>query len=421
MADPLAALRLPAQPLDPDPAFAQALRERLVRALARPEGSSMPSTTPALDVPVGVVPYLAVSDGRAALAWYADALGAAESGERYEMPDGSIGHAALEVHGAVFYLAEGYPEQGVLPPRPGDPVPTSLVLTVPDTDEATARAVDAGAVLERAPGDNPYGRNAVVRDPYGHRWMLQEPAPAAAGAGSDDGAVAQPGDLAYAALWTPDVERAAAFYTAVLDWQVTPGSVPEGRQVTNTTLSTGLWGGQEEQTLFCCWQVDDVNAAAQRVRDAGGTAEPARDEPYGRIADCTDPWGLAFAVFAPPPDAAPGVRTPQHGSREGDLTYLTLEVRDREAALTFYSAVLGWRVVGDSDPADVHPMLGITGASAQRAVPAWRVDDIEAGVERVRLAGGTATEPDRRPYGVVADCTDDQGTRFYLIGYPGEG
>lgn len=419
MADPLSALRLPPLPLDPDPAFAQALRERLVRALARSEGSSMPSTTPALDVPVGVVPYLAVSDGRGALAWYADALGAAESGERYEMPDGSIGHAALKVHGAVFYLAEGYPEQGVLPPEEGAPVATSLVLTVPDTDEATERAVGAGAVLERPPGDNPYGRMAVVRDPYGHRWMLQTPVPAAAPAGTDE--EPRPGDLAYAALWTPDVERAEAFYTAALDWQVAPGSVPQGRQVTNTTLSTGLWGGQEDQTLFCCWQVDDVDAAAQRVRGAGGTAGPGRDEPYGRIADCTDPWGLAFAVFAPPPDADPGMRTPQHGKREGDLTYLTLEVRDRDAAVAFYSAVLGWRVAGESDPADVHPMLGITGASSQRAVPAWRVDDIEAGVVRVRGAGGTATEPDRRPYGVVADCTDDQGAAFYLISYPDEG
>ncbi len=27
---------------------------------------------------------------------------------------------------------------------------------------------------------------------------------------------ARPGDLAYAALWTPDVEKAAAFYSAVL-------------------------------------------------------------------------------------------------------------------------------------------------------------------------------------------------------------
>ena len=34
-------------------------------------------------------------------------------------------------------------------------------------------------------------------------------------------------------------------------------------------------------------------------------------------------------------------------------------------------------------------------------------------------AGGTATEPHREPYGVMAECTDDQGTRFSLGEFPG--
>jgi predicted enzyme related to lactoylglutathione lyase len=44
----------------------------------------------------------------------------------------------------------------------------------------------------------------------------------------------------------------------------------------------------------------------------------------------------------------------------------------------------------------------------------YSVGDIAPAVERVRAAGGTATEPDRRPYGITAECADDQGTRFYL-------
>jgi uncharacterized protein len=36
----------------------------------------------------------------------------------------------------------------------------------------------------------------------------------------------------------------------------------------------------------------------------------------------------------------------------------------------------------------------------------------------VTAAGGTATEPRREPYGLTADCTDDQGTRFYLGQFP---
>ena len=42
-------------------------------------------------------------------------------------------------------------------------------------------------------------------------------------------------------------------------------------------------------------------------------------------------------------------------------------------------------------------------------------EDIEAAVVRVREAGGTVlAEPARQPYGVSAECTDDQGARFYL-------
>jgi predicted enzyme related to lactoylglutathione lyase len=45
----------------------------------------------------------------------------------------------------------------------------------------------------------------------------------------------------------------------------------------------------------------------------------------------------------------------------------------------------------------------------------WKVDNLDAALERVRAAGGTATEPRHRPYGSLSNCTDDQGGRFYLF------
>jgi predicted enzyme related to lactoylglutathione lyase len=44
----------------------------------------------------------------------------------------------------------------------------------------------------------------------------------------------------------------------------------------------------------------------------------------------------------------------------------------------------------------------------------WQVADVAAAVGRVREAGGTSTEPHREPYGLIAECTDDQGARFSL-------
>ena len=60
-------------------------------------------------------------------------------------------------------------------------------------------------------------------------------------------------------------------------------------------------------------------------------------------------------------------------------------------------------------------MTGMHGGhDVATGVPMYRVDDIEAAVARVRAAGGTATDPERQPYGISAECVDDQGTRFYL-------
>ena len=65
---------------------------------------------------------------------------------------------------------------------------------------------------------------------------------------------------------------------------------------------------------------------------------------------------------------------------------------------------------------ETKPPLGIL--SSQGAEPevqlSYRVDDIAAAVERVRAAGGHADEPERKPYGLLAECVDDQGAAFRL-------
>ena len=44
----------------------------------------------------------------------------------------------------------------------------------------------------------------------------------------------------------------------------------------------------------------------------------------------------------------------------------------------------------------------------------YRVEDIAAAVQRDRVAAGHADEPERRPYGLIAECVDDQGATFRL-------
>lgn len=52
--------------------------------------------------------------------------------------------------------------------------PLHLDVQVPDVDAAVRRAVAAGAVLERGPLDRPWGRLAVLADPFGHGFCLLE-------------------------------------------------------------------------------------------------------------------------------------------------------------------------------------------------------------------------------------------------------
>jgi predicted enzyme related to lactoylglutathione lyase len=156
-----------------------------------------------------------------------------------------------------------------------------------------------------------------------------------------------------------------------------------------------------------------------RVRAAGGTAESPVEAPYGRAAECVDPEGTPFAVFAPPA-AAPGERPPLNGARNGDLSYVTFNVVDSAGARAFYGAVLAWeftpgRIDDGWQVSDIAPMSGLSGGHQEAAVvPMWRVDDIGDAVTRVRSAGGTATDPVPQPYGLTSECVDDQGMRFYL-------
>ena len=86
--------------------------------------------------------------------------------------------------------------------------------------------------------------------------------------------------------------------------------------------------------------------------------------------------------------------------------------------MEFYAAVLQvpfasahpgtWRTE------ETRPPLGIRGGPAPEVQLSYRVDDIAAAVQRVRDAGGQAEEPERRAFGLSAECTDDQGTTFRL-------
>ena len=121
-------------------------------------------------------PYLCVADARAAIEWYVDVLGAEVTYEPIVMPDGKVGHVELALDGAGWMMADAHPELDVEPPLADRGAAVTLHVTVPDVDRLCAAVTTAGTTLDRGPEESPpAGRVAVFRDPFGHRWFLNQP------------------------------------------------------------------------------------------------------------------------------------------------------------------------------------------------------------------------------------------------------
>ncbi|WCO68469.1 VOC family protein [Iamia majanohamensis] len=328
MADPFDVLRLPTTPVAPDPRFAAALRARLEEALA-PEPPD-PDTVPAISLRGGdtvtttepttthaLTPYLAVHDAAAALDWYRDVLGAIET-SRFVGDDGRVGHAEITIGGARVMLADEYPEAGVHGPRHFGGTSVTLHLEVVDVDHSFALAVREGAEVEREPSDQFHGnRNALVRDPFGHRWMLNQPIDAVR---ADAAADADPGDFGdvreyavtgrrpvepgYITMRTGDLERARTFFGALFAWEVEPGSLEGGGHIANTRFPMGFFqaeGPAEGGPVTLYFRVDDIEPYAARVEELGGQVLTRNQYPSGGNAECVDDQGFRFDLFQPAP------------------------------------------------------------------------------------------------------------------------
>jgi uncharacterized glyoxalase superfamily protein PhnB len=301
MTDPFDALREPVTPADPDPGFAGRLRLRLTREVFASSGGTMSQQqTVAARVerepawPPALTPYIVVSDARRAIDWYAGVFGAQRRGELHVNADGTIGHAEVGLGDAVLMLAEAsglWPDVPVRAPDAPATFSHTLHLEVDDVDGTTERARRGGASVEREPADQPYGRSAVIVDPFGHRWTLLRP-PARA-------TRLRQGDVAHVTMRARDAQRAKAFYEAVLQVPFSSGH-PGAWRTDETRPPLGILPspGAEPQVQLS-YRVDDIAAAVDRVRAAGGRAdEPARLR-FGLSTECVDDQGITFRLWQP--------------------------------------------------------------------------------------------------------------------------
>jgi len=183
-----------------------------------------------------------------------------------------------------------------------------------------------------------------------------------------------------------------------------------------------------------CWSgyiaVDDVDAEAARVTEAGGTIQrPPEDIPdVGRFAVAADPGGAVFLIFKPNGEETPKPITPGDPGRIG---WHELYAADPEREFAFYAKLFGWTkdAAMDMGPMGTYQIFAINGVGSggmmkqppQVPGPCWNyyigVDSVEAAAARVKEKGGQVTMgPQEVPGGAwIVQARDPQGAAFAMI------
>ena len=126
------------------------------------------------NIACSIAPWLSVSDGPGAIAFYRSAFGATEV---YHLDDPGGGVVSrLSVRGAEFWVSGESPQEADAPAQPvvvGDTV--RMILTVPDPDAVFDRALAAGASEVFPVGEGHGWRLGRLVDPFGLHWEIGHP------------------------------------------------------------------------------------------------------------------------------------------------------------------------------------------------------------------------------------------------------
>jgi PhnB protein len=119
-----------------------------------------------------VTPYLHVDGASAAIDFYGKVFGA---NERFRMdgPEGTIGHAELELGDSIIMVSDEFPDRDVRGPKSVGGTPVTISVYVEDVDSVFEAAMEGGATELRPVENQFYGdRTGQFEDPFGHRWSI---------------------------------------------------------------------------------------------------------------------------------------------------------------------------------------------------------------------------------------------------------
>lgn len=104
----------------------------------------------------------------------------------------------------------------------------------------------------------------------------------------------------------------------------------------------------------------------------------------------------------------------------GELVYFWISLPDAERAKTFYGGLFGWEFTPGDAPEGWNiegstPPGGLHGGEDERKVNVcFEVENLEAGMGKVRQLGGETADPQPTDGGRFSLCRDDQGFEFCI-------
>ncbi len=245
-------------------------------------------------------------------------------------------------------------------------------------------------------------------------------------------------------LGAPDIDTAAAFYTAVFGWEFESygdGPVEYGTFKLGGKVVAAV-GRLTEEGARSAWMIyfttPDADAAAESAVRLGGTvrAAPTDAEDMGRMAQLTDPQGGQFAVWQP--GKTPGFEV---ADEPGALCWTELYTTDAAGARSFYGDLFGWSTEDmplPGTPSGTYSIVTPAGGDQERMHggimqlaaehlaltqgrpywhPVFAVADTDAAVAAAGRNGGTIQmgPQDAQGVGRLAVCLDPSGADFVVL------
>ena len=236
---------------------------------------------------------LITTDVAAASAFYRDVLG-------WGVQDGSSSYALFTTGKAPAAGLIELPDEAI---RMGARPRWMAYVAVTDVHATVERLRRLGGTVYVPPAETNIGLISVVADPYAatfglvdHRLRVRPQEPTESG---------KTGRVGWHELLAADLKKESAFYCELFDWQgsddISDPAISYQILSAGGIAFAGAFSKHPNEPVpfwLLHFNVDDLDAAADRVKAAGGRALRNEQESPGpfSVAHCVDPQGAAFAL-----------------------------------------------------------------------------------------------------------------------------